>query len=91
MDIIVVGGSLAGLFAGLVLKRLGHNVHILERNPTRYYQGNGAGISAGPELRDYMDKFDKTGRNFIIPSTFRRFLDIHGNEIHREDWIRPTT
>ncbi|CAF0992094.1 unnamed protein product [Adineta steineri] len=91
MDIIVVGGSLAGLFASLVLKRLGHSVHILERNPTRYYQGNGAGISVGPELQDYMDKFDKTGRNFITTTMFRRYLDIHGNEIHREDWIRPTT
>jgi thioredoxin reductase len=32
LDIVIVGGSLAGLFAGTSLRRLGHNVSILERS-----------------------------------------------------------
>ena len=91
MNIIVVGGSLAGLLSGLALKRLGHNVHILERNPLPLFQGNGAGILAGIETRDYLEKFDKSKRNFLIPSAFRHYLDIHGHERHREEWIQYAT
>lgn len=91
MDVIVVGGSLAGLLTGLALKRLGHNVHILERNPLPLFQGNGAGILAGAETRDYMAKFDRSHRNFIAPTMFRHYLDIHGQEVHREDWEHHAT
>ena len=31
LDVVVAGGSHAGLIVGLALKRLGHNVIILER------------------------------------------------------------
>jgi hypothetical protein len=34
LDIVAVSDSLAGLFAGTSLRRLGHNVKILERSPT---------------------------------------------------------
>ena len=64
MNVIVVGGSLAGLLAGVALKRLGHSVHILERNSLPLFQGNGAGILAGAETRDYLAKFDKSERGF---------------------------
>lgn len=36
-----VGGSLAGLFSGLVLKHLGHNVQIFERSPSALLQSQG--------------------------------------------------
>ena len=91
MDVIVVGGSLAGLLTGLALKRLGHNVHILERNPLPLFQGNGAGILAGAETRQYMAKFDRSHQNFIVPTMFRHYLDIHGQEMHREDWRQYAT
>ncbi|CAF1209855.1 unnamed protein product [Adineta ricciae] len=85
MNIIVVGGSLAGLFVGLSLKRLGHHVHILERNSLPLFQGNGAGIFAGEETRLFIKKFDRSKRDLTIPTTLLRYLDVHGNEIHREN------
>ena len=91
MNIIIVGGSLGGLFAGLALKRLGHNVHILERNPTRLLQDQGAGIVVGAETRDYIEQFDKSRQDIVVRSAFRHYLDIQGNEIHREDWPQYTT
>ncbi|CAF3205592.1 unnamed protein product [Rotaria sp. Silwood2] len=91
MNIIVVGGSLAGLFAGIALKRLGHDVHILERNSEPFLQDQGAGIVAGTETRDYMGTFDKCRRDFVVESVFRHYLDIQGNEIHREDWSQYMT
>jgi 2-polyprenyl-6-methoxyphenol hydroxylase-like FAD-dependent oxidoreductase len=91
MNITIVGGSLGGLFAGLALKRLGHNVHILERNPTPLLHDQGAGIVAGAETRDYIEKFDKSKREITVKAAFRRYLDIQGNEIHREDWPQYMT
>jgi len=37
LNVVVVGGSLGGLFTGLVLKRLGHKIRILERTPTALF------------------------------------------------------
>eukprot|EP01084_Bolivina_argentea_P026008 48351_1 len=51
----IVGGSLAGLFTGVALQRLGFDVEIFERgNNARV----GAGISATSPLMDYLQKFD---------------------------------
>jgi 2-polyprenyl-6-methoxyphenol hydroxylase-like FAD-dependent oxidoreductase len=41
---VVVGGSLAGLFTGIMLTRLGHHVTILERTPAEALADQGAGI-----------------------------------------------
>lgn len=91
MNIIIVGGSLGGLFAGVALKRLGHNVHILERNHEPLLQDLGAGIVAGQEIRAYMKAFDDAQREFVVESVFRRYLDIHGDEICREMWPQCMT
>ncbi|CAF0954572.1 unnamed protein product [Adineta ricciae] len=91
MNIIVVGGSLAGLFVGLSLKRLGHYVHILERNSLPLFQGNGAGIFAGEETRLFMKKFDRSERDLTISPTFLHYLDVYGNEIHRENTDHQAT
>lgn len=90
-NIIVIGGSLGGLFAGVALKQLGYNVHILERNATPVLYNQGAGIIAGEETREYLNKFDKSGRDTVIASAFRRYLDMDANEIYREDWPQYAT
>jgi 2-polyprenyl-6-methoxyphenol hydroxylase-like FAD-dependent oxidoreductase len=45
----IVGGSLAGLFAGILLKRDGHDVQIYERSSTGL-AGRGAGLVAQAEV-----------------------------------------
>ena len=47
---IVVGGSISGLFAALMLTRQGWHVDVYERAPSEL-AGRGAGIVAQPELR----------------------------------------
>jgi len=47
-DVAIVGGSLSGLFAGVILKDLGHRVTILERTPSKALHDQGAGISISP-------------------------------------------
>ena len=47
---LVIGGSMSGLFAGLLLLRRGWDVTIYERSDVEQ-TGRGAGIVAQPELR----------------------------------------
>ncbi len=44
-----VGGALAGLFAGSLLRQLGHNITILKRSSTPLLRDQVAGIVAGDE------------------------------------------
>ncbi len=48
-DIVVVGGSHAGLFAGIALRNAGFRVRIFERAP-QVLQGTGGGIRVQPRL-----------------------------------------
>jgi 2,6-dihydroxypyridine 3-monooxygenase len=52
-DIIVVGGSHAGLFAAVALKKAGFGVRLFERAP-EVLRGTGAGIRVQPLLADML-------------------------------------
>lgn len=54
-----VGGSLSGLFQGVVLKRLGHNVRILERASPDGLREQGAGITAREDIQEYLNTYDR--------------------------------
>lgn len=62
--VVIVGGSLAGLFAGIVFLRLGYDVTILERTPAADLRDQGAGISlyiALPPIRESLKKLGTSG------------------------------
>jgi 2-polyprenyl-6-methoxyphenol hydroxylase-like FAD-dependent oxidoreductase len=62
--VIIVGGSLGGLFTGIVFHRLGYNVTILERNLPSALKDQGAGISLStlyPPLRESFKKIGTSG------------------------------
>ena len=73
-----VGGSLSGLMSGVVLKRHGHNVRILNRDPSSSLQGQGAGISALQNVQDYLSTYDVTKRPHSVYSSNIQFLDKEG-------------
>lgn len=52
---IIIGGSIGGLFAALLLRRQGWDVCIYERVPTPL-SGRGAGIITHPELRSILER-----------------------------------
>ncbi|MCJ1353364.1 MAG: hypothetical protein MMC33_003350 [Icmadophila ericetorum] len=91
LQVVVVGGSLGGLFTGIILKRLGHTVKILERNPTPLLHNQGAGIVAGGEVQEFFDKYDLTKTSVAVASKIRHYLDRSGNEIHREHSVQQMT
>ena len=88
---IIVGGSLGGLFTGIVLKRLGYKVTIFERSSTPLLHDQGAGIVAGGDTLEFLTRFDKTKREIAVTSPVRHYLNREGEEIRREEWPQKMT
>ena len=82
--IIIVGGSLGGLFAGVALKQHGFDTTILERNPTNLLDNQGAGIVAGGDTLAFFERYDRCGRDVAVPSQKRMYLDREGRVVHEE-------
>ncbi|KAL6245907.1 hypothetical protein RBB50_007060 [Rhinocladiella similis] len=91
LDIIVVGGSLAGLMTSIPLKRLGHKVTILERSPVPLLHDQGAGVVAGGETQAFYHKHDLSKRAIAVTSQARFYLDRAGNIVDREDYQQRMT
>ncbi|CAD6575723.1 MAG: hypothetical protein ASARMPREDX12_007457 [Alectoria sarmentosa] len=91
MPLVQVGGSLGGLFAAIVLKRLGHIVRIFERNPTPLLHNQGAGVVAGGHTQDFFNKYDATRRPIAVTSKLRQYLDLQGNQIYEEGTVQKMT
>ncbi|KIW11402.1 hypothetical protein PV08_10702 [Exophiala spinifera] len=91
LDIVVVGGSLAGLMTSIPLKRLGHRVTILERSPDPLLHDQGAGVVAGGETQAFYHRHDLSKRPIAVTSQARLYLDRAGNIIDREDYQQRMT
>lgn len=77
---LVAGGSISGLFAGLLLRRAGWEVELFERNG-RELSARGAGIVTHEELFDALAEAgittDRARVGVFVPG--RRILDGEGN------------
>ena len=83
-DIVIVGGSLGGLFAGVALKTHGYNTTILERTNQFLLDNQGAGIVAGGDTIKFFEKYDRSGKPVAVPSYKRLYLNQQGDVIHEE-------
>lgn len=79
-SIIIVGGSLAGLMHALTFLSLPNppKVRILERSPTKLLHNQGAGIVAGNDTQQFFDKYVRPGRDMVVTSTRRHYLNRKG-------------
>ncbi|KAK4560368.1 hypothetical protein LTR86_005564 [Recurvomyces mirabilis] len=82
--IVIVGGSLGGLFAGTALKSHGFDTILLERNPENLLHNQGAGIVAGGDTIEFFKRYDRTGKPVAVPSYKRLYLNQKGDVIHEE-------
>jgi 2-polyprenyl-6-methoxyphenol hydroxylase-like FAD-dependent oxidoreductase len=75
---IIIGGSMSGLLAGLLLRRSGWSVDVFERVDTEL-AGRGAGIVAQPGLIAWIEQLgiDCTDLGFLCST--RNILDRSGN------------
>ena len=77
---LVIGGSMSGLLAGIMLARRGWDVDIFER-VEKELAGRGAGIVAQTELIARMNALGLDTRELGVAMTTRRILDKTGRTV----------
>lgn len=86
---LVVGGSIGGLIAGNLLRRLGFDVTIFERAPGDL-AGRGVGLGLSSELLAVMRRCGaRIDPSIVIPVPETHWVDRDGTVIHREQrgWL----
>ncbi|TVY83893.1 2,6-dihydroxypyridine 3-monooxygenase [Lachnellula suecica] len=78
MTVVVVGGSLSGLFHAIVLKHLGHNVHVLEKSSQTLLESQAAGLNAGPDVQKLIDLYIKSETPYGMPGALVEIVDREG-------------
>jgi 2-polyprenyl-6-methoxyphenol hydroxylase-like FAD-dependent oxidoreductase len=74
---LIVGGSMSGLFAGLMLRRQGFAVDIYERVEGEL-AGRGAGIVAQPIVSRTLEELGVSSANLGVEAKVRKILDVNG-------------
>jgi 2,6-dihydroxypyridine 3-monooxygenase len=81
---LVVGGSLGGLTAALVLRDQGWDVDVLERSPVPL-EGRGTGIVAHPTTVRYLvERAGKAIGDIGVPAERLRYLEDDGSIAHEQ-------
>lgn len=79
LNIVIIGGSCAGLMSGILLKRGGHNVRILESAASSEREGLAAGIGLAPGVRKFFDKNDRLKHEPF--SHLNQNIDVFGKDL----------
>ncbi|KAF1914549.1 monooxygenase [Ampelomyces quisqualis] len=92
-NIVILGGSLGGLFMGVALMRLHRNlnIRIFERNPTALLHDQGAGVVAGPDVQHFFSTHDRTRTHLSVASQQRLYVNKKGETIDCEDRTQQMT
>lgn len=64
---------------GLMFKRLGHNVRILEQSTSSFRENTAAGMTTGPNGKEFMDSHDLDKRTYSSACVGPQFVDQAGN------------
>lgn len=83
---IVIGGSMSGLFAAALLRRIGWEVDVYERSPTELV-GRGAGITTHPELLRVLEQSGAGTRDLGVEVEKRILIDRAGRVVG--EWRLP--
>lgn len=83
MKIIVIGGSIGGLSAGIALNCKGYDVEVYERSSGRM-QDRGAGLVIQPDMMDYLKEHHiSTKELFGVPAYERQVLNDKGHPSYK--------
>src|SRR5262249_21314064 len=77
---VIVGGSMSGLLAAALLRRIGWDVDVFERSSVELV-GRGAGITAHPELLDVLELSGAGTRDLGVEVDRRIVIDGRGRVI----------
>lgn len=61
-----ISGSLAGLMHGIMIKRLGHNVRILDQSRSSTRNDQAAGMGTGPQGLEFLKQHDLDARPYAF-------------------------
>jgi 2-polyprenyl-6-methoxyphenol hydroxylase-like FAD-dependent oxidoreductase len=75
---IIIGGSMSGLFAAALLRRIGWDADVYERSPVELV-GRGAGITTHPELLEVLTLSGAATRNLGVEVEKRILIGREGN------------
>ena len=82
MKAIIIGGSMGGLFAALLLRQRGWDACVFERVP-QPLSGRGAGITTHPQLWSILTRLGVESANFGVHVEERVTLGLDGSVIGR--------
>src|ERR1700753_3992595 len=77
---LIVGGSMSGLLAGIMLRQSGWTVDIFERVGSEL-TGRGAGIVAQPQLIAHLNRLGLSTENLGLAMSKRKILDQSGRVV----------
>ena len=81
---VVIGGSIGGLTAALLLRDLGFSVDVYERTPTAL-DGRGSGIVLQPDtVRWFSERSDQDLADLQTRTSYVQYLQRDGGVVHRE-------
>ncbi len=72
---------------GIMIKRLGHHVRVLEQSPLSDRAGQAAGISAGPQVQEFFTSHDRSQQPYSIDCPGVQFVD-RGSRV-KWFWKKP--
>lgn len=64
---------------GIMLERLGHSVHILEKDPSSIRTSEAAGIRAGPQAQEFFQDFDLVDQPWSNSCPGLKFINHDGS------------
>jgi 2-polyprenyl-6-methoxyphenol hydroxylase-like FAD-dependent oxidoreductase len=84
LNVVIVGGSLSGLFAALAVRDLGHSAHILERYHEDKLTDQGAGLRIGPDVYAFLAQYVSKAEldSCMVVGSGSRILDRQGQTTH---------
>src|SRR5258708_5305286 len=77
--VVLVGGSLGGLFKAIALRSLGCEVEVFEKS-SGLMKDRGAGIVFQQEVADFLSRYEVTPLDaVVVPVRTRRYLEANGS------------
>src|SRR5438128_7781075 len=77
--VVVIGGSLGGLFNGIALRSLGYEVEVFEKS-SGLMKDRGAGIVFQHEVGEFLTRYQVAPlESVVVPVKTRRYLDQGGS------------
>ena len=89
--VVVVGGSLAGLFNGIALRSLGCEVEVFEKS-SGLMKDRGAGIVFQQEVAEFLTRYAVAPlESVVVPVHTRRYLEANGSVAQEEPMPQAMT